>query len=99
MSGCYRELNAGLVVPIFIHIIRDFPVLLFAFLGGSHFYTYNSGFPCAFICLSFMLMSVDFSRTEKGYSIHLLYLHYIVTDLEAGQYFVGRFQNLDYMHY
>ena len=25
-------------------------------LGGSHFYTYNSGFPCAFICLSFMLM-------------------------------------------
>ena len=26
-------------------------------------------------------------------------LYYIVTDLEAGQYFVGRFQNLDYMHY
>ena len=63
MSGCYRDLNAGLVVPIFIHIIRDFPVLLFAFL--------------------FMLMAVD----------------YIVIDLEAGQYFVGRFQNLDYMHY
>ena len=37
-------------------------------LGGSHFYTYNSGFPCAFICLSFMLMAVDFSRTQKGYS-------------------------------
>ena len=33
-------------------------------LGGSHFYTYNSGFPCAFICLSFMLMAVDFSRTQ-----------------------------------
>ena len=64
-------------------------------LGGSHFYTYNSGFHCAFNCLSFMLMSVDFSRTQKGYSIHVLYLHYIVTDLEAGQYFVGRFQNLD----
>ena len=32
VSGCYRELNAGLVVSIFIHIIRDFPVLLFAFL-------------------------------------------------------------------
>ena len=26
-------------------------------------------------------------------------LYYIGTDLEAGQYFVGRFQNLDYMHY
>ena len=35
-------------------------------LGGSHFYTYNSGFPCAFtyIYLSFMLMAVDFSRTQ-----------------------------------
>ena len=33
-------------------------------LGGSHFYTYNSGFPCAFICLSFMLMAMDFSRTQ-----------------------------------
>ena len=32
VSGCYRELNAGLVVPIFIHIIRNFPVLLFSFL-------------------------------------------------------------------
>ena len=32
VSGCYRKLNAGLVVPIFTHIIRDFPVLLFAFL-------------------------------------------------------------------
>ena len=67
--------------------------------GGSHFYTYNSGFPCAFICLSFMLMAVDFSRTQKGYSVHLFNLYYIVIDLEAGQYFVGRFQNLDYMHY
>ena len=28
----------------------------------------------------------------------MLSLYYIV-DLEAGQYFVGRFQNLDYMHY
>ena len=27
-------------------------------LGGSHFYTYNSGFPCAFICLSFMSLAV-----------------------------------------
>ena len=26
-------------------------------------------------------------------------LYYIVTDLEAGQYFVGRFQKLDYIHY
>ena len=31
---------------------------------GSHFYTCNSGFPCAFICLSFMLMAVDFNRTK-----------------------------------
>ena len=41
-------------------------------LSGSHFYTYNSGFPCAFTCLSFMLMAVDFSRTQKGYSVHVL---------------------------
>ena len=33
-------------------------------LGGSHFNTYNSGFFCAFICLSFMLMAVDFRRTQ-----------------------------------
>ena len=26
-------------------------------------------------------------------------LYYTVIDLEAGQYFVGRFQNHDYMHY
>ena len=64
-----------------------------------NFYTYNSGFPCAFICLSFMLMAVDFSRTQKGYSVHVFNLYYIVIDLEAGQYFVGKFQNLDYMHY
>ena len=57
------------------------------------------GFPCTFICLSFMLMGVDFSRTQKGYSVHVFNLYYIVIDLEAGQYFVGRFQNLDYMHY
>ena len=68
-------------------------------LGGSHFYTYNSGFPCAFICLSFMLMAVDFNRSQKGYSVHVFSLYYIVIDLEAGQYFVGRFQNLDCMHY
>ena len=68
-------------------------------LGGSHFYTYNSGFPCAFICFSFVLMAVDFSRTQKGYSVHVFNLYYIVIDLEVGQYFVGRFQNLDYMHY
>ena len=67
--------------------------------GGSHFYTYNSASPCAFICLSFMLIAVDFSRTQKDYSIHVFNLYYIVIDLEAGQYFVGRFQNLDYMHY
>ena len=45
-------------------------------LGDSHFYTYNtynSEFPCAFICLSFMLMAVDFSRTQKGYSVD--YMH------------------------
>ena len=65
----------------------------------SFIYIYNSGFSCAFICLSFMLMAVDFSRTQKGYSVHVLNLYYIVIDLEAGQYFVGRFQNLDYMHY
>ena len=68
-------------------------------LGGSHFYIYNSSFPCAFICLSFMLMAVDFSHTQKDYSVHVFNLYYIVIDLEAGQYFVGRFQNLDYMHY
>ena len=64
-------------------------------LGGSHFYKYNLRFPYAFICLSFMLMAVDFSRTQKGYSVHVFNLYYIVIDLEAGQYFVGRFQNLD----
>ena len=64
----------------FLHIIMDFPMLLFAF---------------AF----FMLMAVDFSRTQKGYSVHVFNLYYIVIDLETGQYFVGRFQNLDYMHY
>ena len=68
-------------------------------LGGSYFFTYNSGFPCSYICLSFMLMAVDFSRTQKGYSVHVFNLYYIVIDLEAGQYFIGRFQNLDYMHY
>ena len=60
------------------------------------------GCPCAFICLSFMLtqlMAVDFSRTQKSYSVHVFNLYYIVIDLEAGQYFVGRFQNLYYMHY
>ena len=41
----------GLVVPILIHIILDFTVLLF--------------------CLSFMLMAVDFNRTQKGYSVHV----------------------------
>ena len=35
-------------------------------LGGSHFYTCNSGLPCSFICLSFMLMAVDFSCTQQG---------------------------------
>ena len=68
-------------------------------LGGSHFYTYNSGFLCAFMCLPFMLMAVDFSRTQSGYSVHVFSLYYIVTDLETGQYFVDRFQNLDYMYY
>ena len=46
-----------------------------------------------------MLMAVDFSRVQTGYSVLVFSLYYIVTDLEAGQYFVGRFQNLDYMHY
>ena len=46
-----------------------------------------------------MLMAVDFSHTQKDYSVHVFNLYYIVIDLEAGQYFVGRFQNLDYMHY
>ena len=66
------------MVTIFKHIIRDFPVLLFAF---------------------FMLMAVDFSCTQKDCSVHVFSLYYIVIDLEAGQYFVGRFQNLDYIHY
>ena len=44
-------------------------------------------------------MAVDFSRTQKGYSVHVFSLYYIVIDLVAGQYFVGRYQNLDYMHY
>ena len=57
------------------------------------------GFPCAFICLSFILMAVDFNRTQYGYSVQVLSLYYIVIDLEVGQCFVGRFQNLDYMHY
>ena len=63
-------------------------------LGGSHFYTYNSGFPYAFICLSFMLMAVDFSRTQKGYSVHVFNLYYIVIDLEAGQYLLADFRIL-----
>ena len=46
-----------------------------------------------------MLMAVDFSRTECGYSVYVFSLNYIVIDLEAGQYFDGRFQNLDCMHY
>ena len=46
-----------------------------------------------------MLVAVDFSRTQQGYSVHGLSLYYIVIDLEAGQYFGGRFQNLDYVYY
>ena len=46
-----------------------------------------------------MLMAVDFSRTQKGYSVHVFNRYYVDIDLEVGQYFVGRFQNLDYMHY
>ena len=46
-----------------------------------------------------MLMAVDFSRTQKGYSVHVFNLYYIVIDLEAGQYCVGRFQNLDDIYY
>ena len=68
-------------------------------LSGSHFYTYNSGLTCAVICLSFMLIAVDFSRTQYGYSVHVFSLYSIVIDFETGQYFVGRFQNLDHMHY
>ena len=44
-------------------------------------------------------MAADFSRRQKGYSVHKFSLYYFVIDLEAGQYFVGRFQNLDYMHH
>ena len=47
--------QCGLVFPIFVHIIRDFPVLLFAFL--------------------FMLMALDFSRTQKCYTVHMFILH------------------------
>ena len=46
-----------------------------------------------------MLIAVDFSHTQKGYSVHVFNLYDVVIDLEAGQYFVGRFRNLDYMHY
>ena len=49
-------------------------------LGGSHSYTNNSGFPCALICLSFMLMAVDFIRTQTGYSVHVFNLYQIVID-------------------
>ena len=56
-------------------------------LDGPQFYTYNSGFPCAFICRSFMLMAVDFSRTQKGYSVHVFNVYYIVIDLEADNIF------------
>ena len=60
----------------------------------TDFYTYNSGFPCAFICLSFMLMAVDFSCTQKGYLIHVFSLYYIVIDLEAGQLLLADFRIL-----
>ena len=33
-----------------------------------------------------MLISVDFSRTQQGYSVHVFSLYYIVIDLEAGQF-------------
>ena len=46
-----------------------------------------------------MLMALDFSRTQQGYSVYVFSLYYIDIDLEAGQYFVSRFQILDYMHY
>ena len=42
--------QCGLVAPIFIHIIRDFPV-------------------------SYMLMAVDFSCTQYGYSVHMFSLY------------------------
>ena len=29
-------------------------------------------------------MAVDFSRTQKGYSVYVFNLYYIVIDLEAG---------------
>ena len=56
-------------------------------------------FPVLLFAFLFMLMAVDFSRAQKCYSVHVFNLYYIVIDLEAGQYFVGRFQKLDYMHY
>ena len=71
--------QCGLVVPIFVHIIRDFPGQLFAFL----------------LCEWLWISAIH----KKGDSFHVFNLYYIVIDLEAGQYFVGRFQNLDYMHY
>ena len=40
-------------------LISDF------YLVVTLFYTYYSGFPCAFICLSFMLMALDFSRHNR----------------------------------
>ena len=42
-----------------------------------------------------MLMAVDFSRTQKGYSVHVFNLYYIVIDSEAQHHFVGRFDSRD----
>ena len=49
------------------------------------FNTYNSGFPCVFVCLSFMLMAVDFSHTQKSYSVHVFNLYYIVIEVDYSQ--------------
>ena len=43
-------------------------------LGGSHFYTYSLGFLYAFICLSFILVAVNFSRRQQGYAVNVFSL-------------------------
>ena len=63
--------ECGLVVPIFIHIIRDFPVLLFAF----------------------MLMAVDFSRTQWGYSFHVFVYIKALSDCHEFGYDMRRVNN------
>ena len=49
--------------------------------GDLNYKTDDSEFLDAFICLSFILMAVDFSRTHQGYAVHVFILY---CSLEAG---------------